>query len=1356
MQIRPYLSGRDVLLTTGDLGEATFRLGEFPEFLPDEELYLWFDTPIPEEKILHGIGLFFAEMSTLKGLLADTLTASVIPRLATDDMVVRGLRSIRGPNSRDYRSLLLGELDSHGGDQVSLESLSGRRLLGRDIFDLNGADDAKVSDTSINYKTNDGSHAISSGNTPLTIYRDYTFTPQVTSPDFPAADFPFTPIATSVNVDFNKFITRFGVSPGPFTGTLLNGYILETESDTFYPTDAGLTVLVENTGPSIDIPSGYLQFMKVWSIERWVSPTRVILNSVDTPNKYLGAVTTSIEVQFTFGTRSARNLSGGATLRLDAATTDLDGALKVGQLNALVLTGSHGLTGIATARRTHIGSVDFYSKNEFTVTESQGNKLLVVGANILDTPEIVDLLCPYDGFEDAIVISEAENTNWQFSFISASNYSLKIPMRKHSPMTLVEVLTSKGDLDGLFILNSITCNYSGDLMITLQSLDGAVLDEEVIQGISGGDFSGHLRFYNMTLCQNLKHDQNSGLFGGVTKYKSAIDFSAIGLTGTNPTPHVSAARFTGFGELACVIDLAVTENLQPVYPAVAEGELLNSAGAGRYQMPYYGMEVTTTSPVDAGIKINTSSWTTTDGLKHENQAKGGSGIRITARNSSRAMLKKMAQLGDVPDSEGGVVSDSAVFPRAAGLVVQQVNYQGGTDNDFVDDPVYRDPAAIFAGTVTEETSLGEKITGGLDSNAVVVSYLHEDVYQTSMQQIRWAVTLYNPEDTSNSVKIFRTTKGGELGECVIQIVPGASPGVTFNGVTLLVTVTVGWPTIVQLRTQILADFPDDFECSSIVGDGTWHVTAECLAVSGSDTLSFTPDGITQLDSNAAIETLNGDVVITDGILKLSSKSARLCGIGSDLIPVNQAEGYPWPRQEINAEILPLVGFNLGEEKIYLTHEEEDGTIAGAVLTLSSSEFIESDVGRKLKIVTTFGETETTYYRFIAGISAGNIILNEYLYPVVAWDSIKVTVYGRRWANVYAKNVETDTLTATAISATSIYGDSILTPTLTVTETATIDSADINVAEVTVLSVTGFLNVASQRLETFIPSTSFASRGTFRRIYDNFDREVVPLGGQAEQSQILMTPHDQRLTLDDLQITAGDLLRIHKPVDETLDIDDMSLPPTITEYEISSIESSEDWLLQVDRPLPRTLTAELYSVVRWVDTDLNKYPAIWNTWVSGRDPQFPGIEISVMLFDPNQMYSDILEAHRILTYNLYPSELPAKIGQHDVKISSIAFVFAGIGVEDKSVTVLLHKMTVDTQDGLVPLRHPVYLQSALDEAISAERASIVTLTPYVSNLGVADIWNFACNRESLLEYLQIEVQIPHNTEFIGARVFYEQT
>lgn len=1024
LQIRPYEKGRDVLLSSGALGEATLRMGSFPDFSPDQELYLWFDTPVLETNILHGIGLFYAQHCTLKDLLQDTLTSSTIPGLSTDDILVRSLRSIRGPNSRDYRSLLIGELTTDRGDQVSLESLSGRRLLGRDKFDINGADANKdvINDKGATYKEVDGSKAIAHTPIPLTLFGAGHSDPS------------FSPVGYSPDIEADKFATR--PESGPYTGLLKNGSILEVSEDTFYPTDVGFTVLLT---PVLDLTELAVEdrpAMKVWMIERWVSPKKVILGCVDSPGFYAQTSSADIEVSFVIGQRMGRNISGGAVLRLDGATGS---PLSATQITALVLTGSEGLTGVVSAHKIHLdGVVDFYNKEQYSVIPAVGaDKHLLVNINILHTPQIIDMLHPVNGFSDATVHTAVVGTllddlaYWKITDNENGTHRVSILNKRVAGCTLVELTTFDGRLDGLFLVDSISCNHEGYLEVYLQYLDGT--PASIGNNLEGG----YLRFYHMVTGYNLKHRSTSiANFNGESKVTSSVHFSGIGKGNgyENPVNHV--ARFTGFGSLDSIVEIAVSDIDQVPYPHMEGNTLVNAPSGDDPNQAKFGLSVTVTAPSEAGILTYSSSWPIAELARHIEQASGGIGIKAVAETRSRSLIKRMALQGDVVKDDGSVVTDSDVSPKAAAMVAMQVL---DSTHLYENDPINRDPSLIvstmYPGTkdaAQVDISTVKPVTSGVDSKAAAVFHLGESVFNRSQDRAYWAVTLENPtpENPNHPERLilYKKTRGEAdlplylLVEFDAINAEGCSYFEEEDAAYLRIRFS-GTLTAQDVFTAVQS--MQDFAAIS-VEDISWEINLSSLLgvtpVAGKKQQIFAPRIISQLYINEAVEAVNGDVVITDGIFSIRySESQELSGVGSDLIPVNHTfPGMPLSLLSIDEEMSSSYYTGMTHSARQSLGERGYVHTRGTVVAVGSQtvewdpveQAYPKDVGRYIRFTTTINDVTLTIYRTIVAVRDNLYLLDR---PFTQEDlnadgidpadsrEFSYYLYGRQW-DAYLANV----------------------------------------------------------------------------------------------------------------------------------------------------------------------------------------------------------------------------------------------------------------------------------------------------------------------------------------------------------------
>lgn len=963
-------SGRDSLTTDAPVG-GVVSIYHSTVISVDETLYLLFDTPIDSASVVaqRGFGLLYGARTTVKDFLTTTLMGNLKGQ-AVSDIVIRSLQAIRGPNSRNYRSMRVGDPDGYdgdvdssadGGDLISLETLANRSLLGRDAFDLSGGT-LEVA-IPLFYSLTDGSRANAYAGTPLTLYGEVG--PVVES---------FSAITATADPDASRWNNRLG-GPGPFKGVIAQGAILQSDG-VFLPTDVGLKVKLTEDEPAAD---NQKQLLRVWTISKYISPDSVLLSCPDLPG-YLSYAVASLEVDFTFGARDARNMSAGALLRLDKTTKNgigFDGA----KVNALVLADHSGITGVVTLTPIEHSSSEFAEKLEFSTSIAEHLELsLPFAAN----SSLIYQLHPQD--KDNPLVTSLVLTP-ELAGLPAGAWSTEViggfteVTFTYTPVmgaTVVEVISADGTFDGLLLVRKVQISPEGNYILHLCdfALNNVTLP---------GGTVGRCRLFNLNVAQGLKSAKKrwAGASSDSLAFNSFFGTGAT-LDGIFSEGDATVARFGGTGSLDSVVEIRASGD-QPL-PAT--------------YVPRTALSVWASSP-SQGIEVNT---TTIDDPAPTTSI-GGTGIRVVSFTGFRAHVEDLAGAAEV-------------YPGTAAIIATQIY---DMDHAVRNDPVKRDPVAIFA---TQAKDATPNATGKIivpkeyDTNAQVISYVHEDVYQRSDDRAKWAVTIYSDArqaEISAYIKIYANTAG--YIDYTVVMTEGAINSVVVNSglKQLQITLKAG---LHYTAAQLVAAVNATDEFSAEVSDGgAWTVNP--LGMPGSGTFStaiseFTPSSIIQHDINNAIEAIQGDVVVNDGIFVIKGEN-RITGVGSHLIPVNPE--VPVQPRDADAEeaIDPSTGYDLGEEKIFYEEHTTFETglaqfVPSALLTLD-----ERNINRKVTF-TNFepgvDPDDETIIRYITGINGTAYTLNM---PIVFndWSGESqeqegtITVYGRRWRTVYTQNVEAD-------------------------------------------------------------------------------------------------------------------------------------------------------------------------------------------------------------------------------------------------------------------------------------------------------------------------------------------------------------
>jgi hypothetical protein len=975
IELLPTSSGRDSLTADTPAGGAV-SIYHSTSISVDVPLYLLFDNPVSADSIVaqRGFGLLYGAKTTVKDFLTTTLMGNLKGQ-AVSDIVIRSLQAIRGPNSRNYRSTKVGDPDGYdgdidtaedGGDLISLETLASRSLLGRDVFDLSGG---KTTLSLPQYYTfTDGSRANSYAGTPLTLYGEVP----------PVID-SFTDITgTEVTYD-DKWNRRLG-GPGPFKGVIVQGGILESDG-VFLPTDVGLTVkLSEDEVPA----ENQKHLLRVWTVSKYINPDKVLLTCQDLPAYYAVA---SLDVDFTFGTRDARNLSAGALLRLDKTTKDnpgFDGA----KVNALVLADTSGVTGVVTLTPVEHSSIDFEQKNAFSTSIANHLELDI---DFATHSSLIYQLHPQD--KDNPLVTSLVLTS-ELVGLPAGSWSTEVVGGStevtftHTPVmgaTVVEIVSTDGTFDGLVLVRKVQISPNGKYILHL--CDFALNDVTLPAGTVG-----RCRLFNLNVAHALRSADN--LWAGDKEDSLAFSsFFGTGKTfgGTFTEENATVARFGGSGKLNSVVEVRATGESQ--IPSVF--------------VPRTGLSVWASSP-SQGIEVNTFTAENPNILN----AVGGTGLRVVSFTGFRAHVEQLA-------------GKAQVHPGTAAIIATQLY---DADHAVRNDPVKRDAVAVFATQVKTDSPLPNATVQTIvptkyDTNAQVISYVHNDVYQRSDDRAKWAVTIFadaQAAETSAYLKIYSNTAG--YLDYSIVMTEGAVNSVVVNpGLKQLqITLKAGLHyTAAQLATAINAT--DEFS-AEISDGGAWPVNTLDMPGSGTPSTAiseFAPSSIIQNDINNAIEAIQGDVVVTDGIFVIKGES-RLTGVGSHLIPVNPEVPVQPLEADADEAIDPATGYDLGEEKILY---EEYTTFTTGITEFVPTVLLsldERNINRKVTFTNfapaSMGETIT---RYITGINGTAYTLNM---PIVFSDwsgesetqSGTITVYGRRWRNIYAQNLEVSTLSAELI------------------------------------------------------------------------------------------------------------------------------------------------------------------------------------------------------------------------------------------------------------------------------------------------------------------------------------------------------
>jgi hypothetical protein len=1013
VEVRPTATGTDTLENLPTAGIVVYHSNIIKADAPF--LYLIFDRPVPQEQVLHGFGLLYGSRTSVKDFLTTTLMGNLKGQ-AVSDIVIRSLRAIRGPNSANYRSTRVGDPDGYlgdvdsskdGGDLLSLESLSSRSILGRDQFDLTGAGAiGSLINGAAYYSYTDGAKSVAHAPVPFTLFGNSSA--QSPSPDN---------VGSAINSDSSKWINRLG-GPGPFFGaTLIAGRILEKES-AFLPTDVGFTVtLAPDTTSFEDAEPEHKPLLRTWTIEKFLSPDRVLLSCVDMPE--LATIPANVAVQFTFKERSPRNLSAGALIRLDKISSDPDSAVAGAKVNALVLADHAGITGVVTLSRVLHTSVEF--ENKLVGVDDGAGRLVLSDLAFKGNYSLVHHLHPYDKeipFTPSIVAgterpSPFPDGPWTGPILGSS-WLLTVTRRPSVGATVVEVVSTDGTFDGMFLLNSVKFDSTGHFLLSLK--DFALGDVSVPAGTNAT-----IRLYTL--------NHGAGLRAAVRGWGTLVDDSRAyySFFGQGPTPDSDtsvevATRFSGAGALDAVVEIR------------ADGV----STTNQDYVPRTALSVWADSP-SQGIEVNTSTTDTGDIA----DLAGGTGVRVISNTSSRALLTR---------------EEEAIKPLTAAIIASQL-YDGEGGNVYTRDPLNRDPVAIFA-TQTKPSAPGddefrpdfadiEIIPSTYDTNAQVVSYVCDEVYQRSDDRARWSVFIYqDAQDAENSAFVqIHSDERGYL-DYTVTLTEGASNSVTLNSPSkeLRITVKAGdHYTASELVTAVNAVAGFSAVCSNT---GAWSIDVANMPGSGSASAveaSFAPASIIQDNLNNAIRAVQGDIVVNDGIFAIVPQE-RLTGVGSDLIPVNPEIPLQPTTPDTEEATNPAVGYDLGEEEIIYGPIYTTFTVGTSRFTVPAFPVEESHINRKV----TFSnggpgdENPEVITRYITGIDGTEYVVDSPIVfsnwvPGVIVESGRITIYGRRWRNVYAQNIETTTLATEDFSAANITVEDITVTNELTSENIIVDS-----------------------------------------------------------------------------------------------------------------------------------------------------------------------------------------------------------------------------------------------------------------------------------------------------------------------------
>jgi hypothetical protein len=990
VEVRPTATGTDTLENLPTAGIVVYHSNIIKADAPF--LYLIFDRPVPQEQVLHGFGLLYGSRTSVKDFLTTTLMGNLKGQ-AVSDIVVRSLQAIRGPNSRNYRSTRVGDPDGYdgdidtsadGGDLISLETLANRSLLGRDVFDLSGG--ITESDSPSHYTITDGSRANAFAGNPLTLYGDAT----------PVAN-EFSLVASAVDVDSNKWTSRLGGS-GPFNGKLNNGGVLQA-GDKFLPTDVGLTVKISEAD-EIDADDDQKQLLRVWTISKYISPDRVLLTCPDLPS-YLPYAVDDLFVQFKFGAREVRNLSAGALLRLDKTTSD-DAQFDGAKVNALVLADTAGITGVVTITPIAHTASNFAEKLSFSTTSDNH---LELDLSFTNNSNFIYQLHPQD--KDQPLVPSLVNTadlaglgagSWTTQVIGANT----LVTFKHTPVmgaTVVEVVSVDGTFDGLLLVKKVQVSSTGNYFLHL--CDFALNDVVVPTGTLGT-----CRLYNLNGAHALRSSDKK--WAGPSADSLAFSsFFGTGRTfgGSFSEENGTVARFGGNGSLDSVVEIRASGDS----PFLA----LGSGGGAKVYVPRTALNVWASSP-SQGIEVNTAT-SDNPGIR---DVFGGTGVRIISFTGFRAHREDLAAI---------------VYPGSAALIATQLY---DADHEVRNDPVKRDPVAIFAtevrpsSTLTSEPDFATRVVvpDTYDTNAQVISYVCDDVYQRSDDRARWSVFIYqDAADAENSeyVQIYTETPG--YADYTVKLTVGAANSVILNEPSKQIQITIGAIPYTAAAVVVVLNSLAGFSatCSDT---GAWQILLGNMPGNGALSAlvaEFAPTSIIQHDINTAIEAIQGDIVVTDGIFAIAQQD-RLTGVGSNLIPVNPEVPLQPATSDFGEATNPAVGYDLGEEEILFASDYDTISTGTSRFTLAPDFPIhQSHINRKVTFASGApGGPQEVITRYITGI-AGDLYTVDRPIVFSDWDGTDfsvsgvVTIYGRRWRNIYAQNIEATNVTTNELAADTI-------------------------------------------------------------------------------------------------------------------------------------------------------------------------------------------------------------------------------------------------------------------------------------------------------------------------------------------------
>jgi hypothetical protein len=1017
VEVRPTATGVDVL-ENAPLPNIVVYHSDFIPGADPVNLYLVFDKPVPQSRVLHGFGLLYGARTSVKEFLTTTLMGNLKGQ-ATSDIVIRSLRAIRGPNSDNYRSVRVGDPDGYmansdtsvdGGDAISLESLASRSLLGRDRFDLTGAGaiPSSLADDPNFYTKVDATKAVVHAPAPLTLYGNIDVT----------QDAPVD-VEQALSINADRWLQRLG-GPGPFIdATLIEGRILEKQA-AFLPTDVGFTVILAPAeGDFSDAKPEDKPLLRTWTIEKYISPDRVLLSCVDLPTLFTAS--DEVAVQFTFTDRNPRNVSAGALLRLDKISGDPYGVSAGAKVNALVLTDTSGVTGVVALTRVMHESVDLESKEYFTRV---GTGQIRLSTRFKEDYSLVHHLYPASevtpflpSLVQVIDLPQPLPAGPWYTGTEAGGFKLLTFTRQPTlGATVAEIVSNDGTFDGMFLVNTVSLDIEGYFVLGL--CDFALNQITVPSGTTGT-----LRLYTLT--------QASGLRSASRGWGSLVEQSRAHFTyfGTGILPDSAEVESDSVGVLPVVARFAGSGELDTVVE-IRTGATTTSNQTG---VPRAGLTVWADAP-SQGIEVHTRTVDTGDVA----DVNGGTGLRIVGNTTARAILSRESEV---------------VKPVTAALIASQLYNTLETDS-YISDPVNRDPVAIFA-TQPRPTGIGddfhpnfaeiETIPAEYDTNAQVVSYVCDDVYQRSDDRAHWSVFIYKDAGNiaaSDYVQIYAKSPG--YIDYTVSLEGTAAPNkVTVQEVTKNIQINLNYSgaNLSYTAAGLVADINSTEDFAAVCSDiGSWRITVDDMPGTGSASeavAQFTPVSIRQHSLNTAIETIQGDLIVTDGIFAIR-ENTRITGVGSHLIPLNPEVPLQASIAEVGGSVGDDVGYDLGEEKV---RAQGDITIPTGTMRISFEAILpvsETHINRKLTIRRISDSQEIT--RYITGVDGAEFTLNH---PIVFDDwagnpvntSVEVTVYGRRWKNIHAQNIIVDTINTSATGVgnfSQVTSEEITTERLTVT------------------------------------------------------------------------------------------------------------------------------------------------------------------------------------------------------------------------------------------------------------------------------------------------------------------------------------